>query len=70
MQRHATLLVILDHNAKIGEGRYNKTVGAHGLGTHNERGNRLIEFATKHKCLSQIPGLNRKVRKTYMDVTR
>ena len=34
---------------KIGEGRDNKTVGPHGLGTRNERGNRLIEFATKHK---------------------
>ena len=43
------LLVIGDYNAKIGEGRDNKTVGPHGLGTRNERGNRLIEFATKHK---------------------
>ena len=38
------LLVIGDYNAKI-----DKTVGPHGLGTRNERGNRLIEFATKHK---------------------
>ena len=43
------LLVIGDYNAKIEEGRNNKTVGPHGLGTRNERGNRLIEFATKHK---------------------
>ena len=46
------LLVIGDYNAKIGEGRENKTVGPHGLGTRNDRGNHLIEFA--------IPGLNRK----------
>ena len=40
------LLVIRDYNAKIGEGRDNKTVGPHWLGTRNEIGNRLIEFAT------------------------
>ena len=43
------LLVIGDYNAKIGEGRENKTVGPHWLGTRNERGNRLIEFAIKNK---------------------
>ena len=47
------LLVIGDYNAKIGEGRENKTVGPHGLGTRNDRDNRLIEFATKHKvCIT------------------
>ncbi len=30
------LLVIGDYNAKIGEGRENKTVGPHGLGTRND----------------------------------
>ena len=43
------LLLIEDYNAKIGEGRENKTVGTLVLGTPNERGNRLIEFETKHK---------------------
>ena len=43
------LLVEGDYNAKVGKCRDNKTVGPHGLGTRNERGNRLIEFATKHK---------------------
>ena len=43
------LLVIGYYNAKIGEGRGNKTVGPHGLGTRKDRGNRLKEFATKHK---------------------
>ena len=38
------LLVIGDYNTKIGEGRDNKTVGPHGLGTRNERGNRLPCF--------------------------
>ena len=55
------ILVIGDYNAKIGEGRENKTVGPHGLETRNDRGIRLIEFATKHKVfLSPIPGSNRK----------
>ena len=39
------LLLIGDYNAKIGEGRENKAVGPHEL----RRGNRLIEFETKHK---------------------
>ena len=43
------LLVIGYYNAKVGEGRENKTVGRHGLGTRNESGKRVIEFATKHK---------------------
>ena len=42
------LLVIGDYISKIGEGRDNKTVGPHGLGIRNERGNRVMEFATKH----------------------
>ena len=44
------LLVIGDYNAKMEEGRENKTVGPHGLGTRNDRGNRLVEFATKYKA--------------------
>ena len=31
-------IVMGDFNAKIGEGRQNQTVGPHGLGTRNERG--------------------------------
>ena len=64
------LLVIEDYNANIGEGRENKTVGPHGLGTRNERGNRLIEFATKQSVYHKYLVLTEKVRKTYMDFTR
>lgn len=33
-----------DFNAKVGRGIEAKTVGNHGLGTRNERGDRLVEF--------------------------
>ena len=36
-------IVMGDFNAKIGEGRQNQTVGLHGLGTRNERGDALVE---------------------------
>lgn len=41
--RDATI-IIGDFNAKIGKGRCDKYVGEYGLGTRNERGDRLLEF--------------------------
>ena len=32
-------------NAKVGDERYEDTVGPHGLGNRNERGEKLIEWA-------------------------
>ena len=35
-------------NAKVGDERYEDTVGPHGLGHRNERGEKLIEWAKSH----------------------
>ena len=35
-------------NAKVGDERYEDTVGPHGLGNRNERGEKLIEWAKSH----------------------
>ncbi len=66
------LLVIGDYNANMGEGRHNKTVRPHGLGTRNDRGNRLIEFATKQKVFITNTWFEQKSTAihTWTDVTR
>ena len=42
-------IVMGDFNAKIGEGRQNQTVGPHGLGTRNGRGDALVEWCCQRK---------------------
>ena len=41
------LIVMGDMNAKIGKGKSGSTVGEHGLGKRNERGERLINFCNE-----------------------
>ena len=41
-------IVMGDFNAKIGEGRDDNTVGPYGLGTRNERGEQLAEWARQN----------------------
>ena len=36
-----------DFNAKVGKTRFEDTVGRHGLGDINERGQKLMEFCEK-----------------------
>ena len=45
------LIVMGDFNAKVGDEIYEDTVGPHGLGNRNERGEKLIEWAKSHKHL-------------------
>ena len=42
------VIVMGDFNAKVGDEIYEDTVGPHGLGNRNERGEKLIEWAKSH----------------------
>ena len=42
------MIVMGDMNARVGEQRMNNTVGPHGLGTINERGERWAEWCTSN----------------------
>ena len=42
-------IILGDMNAKVGQGRDGIEVGPHGLGTRNERGDRLIEFCHQNQ---------------------
>lgn len=44
-------MVISDLNAKIGSGAEGDLIGAHGLGTRNTRGDRLVQFCVENNFL-------------------
>ncbi|XP_072040063.1 craniofacial development protein 2-like [Amphiura filiformis] len=44
-------MVVGDLNAKVGEGRVGDTVGPHGLGARNERGDRWIEWCNEQDLM-------------------
>ena len=48
---NTNLKVMGDWNCIIGEGQDEKEIGAFGLGTKNERGERLIEFCREKKLV-------------------
>ena len=48
---NTNLIVMGDWNCIIGEGQDEKEVGAFGLGTRNERGERLTEFCRQRKLV-------------------
>ena len=45
---HEINIVMGDFNAKVGHGCMEQVVGPHGLGTRNERGDRLIDWCLEH----------------------
>ena len=45
------VVVMGDFNAKIGKGRQQDIVGDFGIGTRNERGERLLQFCLENKLI-------------------
>ncbi|GFR65375.1 craniofacial development protein 2-like, partial [Elysia marginata] len=42
------VIVMGDFNAKVGNTAMSKSIGRYGLGTSNERGERMIQFCEQH----------------------
>lgn len=51
INKNEILITMGDFNAKIGKGREGEGVGPHGLGTRNERGDRLRVFAEEQELI-------------------
>ena len=62
---NTNLIVMGDWNCIIGEGQDGKEVGAFGLGTRNERGERLIEFCRQRKLVVTNTCFEHKKRRRY-----
>ena len=45
------LIIMWDWNVSVGKGKEGKVLGEHGLGNRNKRGERLIEFCSKHSLV-------------------
>ena len=45
------LVLIGDWNAAVGEGREDNTVGLYGLGSRNDRREKLVEFCKRHQLV-------------------
>ncbi|GFR87057.1 RNA-directed DNA polymerase from mobile element jockey-like [Elysia marginata] len=64
-----------DFNAKVGNTAMSKSIGRYGLGTSNERGERMIQFCEQHDMSVKITHFKQPKRRLYTwkspgDVTR
>ena len=62
---NTNLIVMGDWNCIIGEGQDEKEVGAFGLGTRNERGERLVEFCRQRKLVATNTCFEHEKRRRY-----
>ena len=64
-RKHDLNLIIGDFNAKVGQGRTNNNVGDYGLGTRNERGERLIQFCIEENLTITNTWFKQPIRRLY-----
>ena len=65
MKKDGILFVMGDLNAKVGKERTTNITGQYGLGTRNERGERLIEFCQQNELLITNTYFKQHPRKLY-----
>lgn len=51
LKRRDITILLGDFNAKVGKGRNDKYIGEYGLGTRNERGDRLVQFCQEEEMI-------------------
>lgn len=66
------VILMGDWNAQVGQGKEEPYIGPHGLGTRNDRGNRLIEFCAKNNFVITNTWFHHHDRRKYtvLEITR
>ena len=59
------VVIMGDFNAVVGEGRDGKEVGSYGLGSRNERGEKLVEFCKRNKLMITNTWFEQEKRRRY-----
>lgn len=70
MKESDNLIIMGDWNVVVGEGVDGQEVGAYGLGTRNESGNRFVDYCKQYDMVIVNTYQNIHCRKRYVENTR